>query len=171
MKLVISDYCLAPKERVKLSYKGKNPFGVCKAIPTMLIEFLEVPTWRVREKVFKWDFSGDIIDFYVEYVGEKPLDLRSTLEVSVKVHGKQSKTDKRGKLEFIKIKGTVTTTYELASIKIFGREVVPLKSLVWIYHKLFYNNQRLKYIQNGRRLVLRLANELKGMFGLLPVMA
>lgn len=161
--LRIEDDCLAPYPMLTVNYKGPNPFKVCKEVKELLIKIFEIEPKDVWERDFRWDISTEPHAFFIRMYADKGVDARTTIFAEVTMQGVQpSDPNKDGKITIL-IGGRMTTQYRLDSA--FKRSPIysgitklgglaEFGGLIWLYHRLFYEDVRRNYIRNqcNRRL-------------------
>jgi len=173
--LRLEDDCLAPQPKMKIDYTGPNPFAVCNAIRPLLITIFEIEPKDVWERDFRWDISTDPHGFFVRVYADKGLDSRSSIFAEVTIQGVQPSDPKKDGKVTILIGGKLRTSYPLDSA--FKRSPIysgitrlggfaEVGGLIWLYHRLFYEDVRRNYIkyQCNRRLEA-LWREIRKMLG------
>lgn len=163
MAFVIKDDLLAPKGVKILEYKGPNPFGFYSQVHNIMQLIFEVKGKDTFEPVFQWDITGDPRPFFIRTHIKKKFDNFTGIQVGLKIQGKQpADPAKNGEVK-IEIGGTIQTEYPARTIfqKIF------LKPLILLYHYIFYNNVRMKYMVYAQRGIERLEDELRASLNLI----
>jgi len=161
--LRIEDDCLAPAPKLKIDYTGPDPFKVCKHIRPLLITIFEIEPKDVWERDFRWDISTEPHAFFIRSYADKGLDARTKIFAEVTVQGTQPSDPRKDGKVTILIGGKLRTEYKLDTA--FKRSPIysgitrlgglaEVGGLVWLYHRLFYEDVRRNYIkyQCNRRL-------------------
>lgn len=156
--LRFEDDCLVPDRKIKLEFKGKNPFSVCKAARDIFKKVFGVGGSKIFERDFRWDMSSDPRYFFVRYIVKKGIDMRSHTINEIIFEGLQpSDPEKEGKV-------TITITAKL--ITEFERKTafqkLPLyKGIIWLYNFMFYDKARRDYLKMCVDWVNKLENEFR----------
>jgi hypothetical protein len=161
--LRIEDECLVPYPKLTINYTGPNPFRVCKEIRMIMIKIFEIEPKDVWERDFRWDISTEPHAFFVRVYADKPLDVRTSIFAEVTIQGVQPSDPKKDGKVTILIGGKLRTLYPLDSA--FKRSPIysgitrlgglaEVGGLLWLYHRIFYEDIRRDYIkyQCNRRL-------------------
>ena len=158
-KIIMREDCNAPSRWLFLDYSGKNPFGVASKIAEMLTPFFAVSSAGISETEFKWDNSGDPIDFYFTWWVERsdPFGRFSKQRYDIKVQGKQTKEDKTGSFT-LQIFGTLITEFDSGNP--FAR------GLWWFYDYIFYSSRRAEYLKDCEEHMRNFVNEIKKHFNI-----
>lgn len=154
---LVSDL-LAPIYFKVLEYEGPHPSRILKLIPQIILDVWRIDSPALYEDEFKWDVSADPIDFYGVWRGKEGIDERTSVFAIVKVHGKQSKKDKMGKVT-VWILGKMITKFPYRNV--FE------KALVWTYLFLFYAEQRRRYVAERKKRLDFLENEIRKYFDMM----
>jgi len=138
------DDCLAPEARLKVDYTGPNPFKAYQIARELLRKILEVEVIDLWERDFRWDVTSDPRMFFCRIYVDKGIDARSRAFIEVTIQGLQpSDPTKDGKVT-IYVGGRLRTLWNLESA--FQR--LPIyKGIIWVYHKMFYQNVRRGYLK------------------------
>jgi len=142
-KWTFEDDCLVPQGKIKIQYRGKNPFGIVQKAGGILRRIFEIEAKDFWERDFRWDISGEPKSFFVRNYVNKAIDLRSTILMEITFQGIQpSDPNKEGAL-IINMGATLTTQFELKG-KI---QLMPFyRGLLRLYNFAFYNKVRRKYL-------------------------
>jgi len=62
----IAEEVLVPAGAISIEFKGKNPFRIYHKLGGMLQTIFHGRGKNIFERSFKWDITGDPIDFFVE---------------------------------------------------------------------------------------------------------
>lgn len=144
-KYVIFDWVLAPQDKIKIDYKGPNPFRIYGMMSKLLQIIFYGRGKNVFEDSFKWDITGDPREFYfVMRFGDIKIDSRTGFEVSIRVFGVQPSdpTNPNGLL-YMEIKPSITTEFKFGNV--FEKAIA--MPFIWAYHRLIYSNVRRRYMQ------------------------
>jgi len=174
--LRIEDDCLDPAPKFKIDYTGPNPFRVAREVRALMIKIFEIEPKDVWERDFRWDISADPHAFFVRTYADKGLDARSSIFAEVVIQGVQPADPKKDGKVTILIGGKLRTLYKLDSA--FKRSPIysgitrlggfaEVGGLLWLYHRIFYEDVRRNYIkfQCHRRLEL-MWRELREILGM-----
>ncbi len=158
-KIVIQEDCLAPSRWIWLDYNGKNPFSVASKVAGMLQPFFGVSSAGVSETDFRWDTSGDPIEFYFTWwvVRSDPFGRFTKQRFDIKTQGRQSKESKEGSFT-LQLWGTLNTTFE--SSNPFAR------GLFFLYDYIFYARRRSEYLKDCEDTIREFRDEIKKHFNL-----
>jgi len=143
VKWTFEDDCLAPQGKIKIEYRGKNPFGIAQKAGGILRRIFEVEAKDFWERDFRWDSSSDPRSFFVRNYVNKGIDFRSSVLAEIIFQGTQPvDSNKEGAL-IISIGARLKTEYNLV-----GRiQNLPFyRGLLRIYNFAFYNKVRRKYL-------------------------
>lgn len=136
-KLVIVDECLVPRRLVWIHYKGADPIGFLKDFRTTLRFQFDVSSTRCYEKKLLWDYTGDPIRFYNEWIVKKEFSRFTNMWISLRALGYVSKGKKDGNFS-LELYGELKHTFEPSNW---------FTKYVWlIYNYMFYNKLRERYI-------------------------
>lgn len=154
--IVYTDALTAPNTAKKIVYKGPNPLGFKDNMVELLKHVLEIGSPNVHEKDLRWDATDG--SFYYEISAKRPEDRWTTLKISLRAWGQQNDDEKKMGAMTIKLKGVLETRVEYShSIH---------KSFWWTYSYLFYNRQRSKYFERGRKMLFTIENAIREMLGI-----
>ena len=153
-ELVLKADVLAPKDEKTLNFSVHHPSKVIDVIPGLIREVFKLTGTNLFEDKLKWDTSASVTSFYGSWRGKDSKDARTTIWAKVKVQGKQSK-DKSGSITIL-ISGELITKLPYTNIfqKIIARA----------YSYMFYSERRRKYIEEARRRLDILENEMRRTF-------
>lgn len=149
---------LLPHKHSKiLRYVGDHPSRILKIVPPLLLKIFRVTSTNLFEDDFRWDKSGEPIEFFAMWRIRDKKDVRTTCWTKVKVLGEQNSKDKKGRL-MIDIHPYMITEFPYSNFihKIFYRS----------YSYFFYGNQRRRYRERELILVDRLENNIREEFGI-----
>ncbi len=158
------DYVLAPSDKLKIEYKGPNPFRIYGMLPKWMQIVFHGRGKNIFEKRFKWDITTDPREFFFELeFGDASLDNFSKPIVKLRVFGMQPSdpNDPNG-LIYIEIKPILETEFKFKNRfeKMIGMP------FVWTYHKLVYNDVRRRYIQILKEQTFKLAAAIREELGI-----
>lgn len=151
---------LAPHYLKVLKYEGDHPSRVLKFIPGMMRTVFKVTSTNFFEDVFKWDNLTENNLFFGAWRGKDGKDNRTTLWVDVKVQGEQNEKTKRG---------NVTVWLRSYLITKFPYNNDLQKSILRIYARYFYSEQRRRYTEEARRLLGVLEKEIRAQLGMVQI--
>jgi hypothetical protein len=159
----IIDSVFAPDDKIKLDYKGPNPWRVYLALPKLMQLIYHGRGKNVFEDKFKWDITSDPRDFYFRLrYDDIKLDARTKFVTDILGLGRQhSDPNNPDSTVYIEIKCTITTKYDFANAfeKYIGM------SFVWLYHRMYYNNIRRRYIQMLKEQTIQLMEAIRKELG------
>jgi len=166
-KLLLEERCISLRPRLELNFTGPNPQKAYNKVMDILVHDMKIPRENIQEKEFDWERSTEVESFTAKFEVIKDFDKFSYmfLEISLKGSIKPSKEfGKEGKVNVV-IEGIVRTEYPQDTTweRSFLYEIFRM-----FYHKVFYQDQRRKYIEACRDWMLGMQSELKSFFNLLP---
>jgi len=168
-KLLLEEYCLTPKPRMELSYTGPNPQKAYQKLLDILLTVLKVQRENIQEKDFRWERAPEGEKFSAAMEVVKDFDKFSYMFLLLSISGiaKPSKEFEKEGTVTVRIEGVVRTEYpqDTAWQRSFFYEVFRT-----LYHKVFYQDQRKKYIDSCRDWMFLIQSELKSFFAMLPKM-
>lgn len=161
---VIFDYVLSPEDKLKIEYKGPNPFRVYGKIPKLLQDIFYGRGMNIFEESFKWDITDSPPSFYFKIrFDDAKFDRFTRYQIYIKVFGAQPSdlNDPNGLL-YMEIMPVITTTYEFSNV--FEKSIaIPF---IWMYHKFMYNNVRRRYMQMLKERTFRFAAAIRSELGI-----
>jgi hypothetical protein len=166
-KLMMEERCITLRPRLELSFKGPNPQNAYNKLLDILTHDIQIPRENIQEKEFNWERGSENEKFTAKFEIIKDFDKYSYmfLEIEMKGNIKPSKEfGKEGDMNIV-VEGMVRTEYPQDTTweRSFLYEIFRM-----FYHKVFYQDQRKKYIENCRDWMLSIQSELKAFFNLLP---
>jgi hypothetical protein len=143
---------LAPHNVKTIKFSGDHTSRILKIIPPLMKNIFKITSTKFFEDSVKWDTSGDPTSFYAVWRGRDDKDARTSVWVIVKVQGDETEKDKKGNLT-IYISGILVTTlpYDNAFWKVISQT----------YSRVFYSEQRRRYIAEARRYLEILESEIR----------
>lgn len=161
-KYVIFDYVLEPEDKLKIEYKGKDPFRIYNMLPGLMQKIFHGRGKNIFEDAFVWDVTTDPRGFYFEkkYDDDK-FDRFTSFKLKIRAFGNQPSDPEspKGTL-YMEIKPEIETKYEFKSI-VDKAIAVPF---IWLYHRIMYSSVRRRYMQilkeNTFKLVAAIRDEL-----------
>lgn len=157
-KLVYESDVLTPEYKKVLDYEGPHPSRILKELPELLTAVFKIKNKDVFEDEFRWDRSDDPATFFAEFRAQDAKDFKSKVWVGLRIIGEQSAKDKSGKFK-IQLRAFLRTEIEYDNS--FS------KSLHWLYNYAFYQSQRIRYMEEARVRLERLADEIRSLFNLM----
>jgi hypothetical protein len=143
VKWTFEDDCLAPQGRIKIEYRGKNPFGIVQKAGGILRRIFEVEAKDFWERDFRWDSSSDPRSFFVRNYLKKGIDFRSSVLAEIVFQGNQPADPEKEGVVVIYIGAQLTTEYNLVT----RIQKLPFyRGLLRIYNFAFYNKVRRNYL-------------------------
>lgn len=170
----MEDDCLAPEIKFRIDYVGPEPFKVVADMKETLRQVLGKETKDIWERDFRWDLTGDPRGFYTRYMVSEGWDANTMILWELTLQGWQPADPNKSGRMMILVGGVVTTRWDLNSgfkktplyngkIKIFGR--YEMGGLLWVYHRLFYNEVRRSALhkcqEKCEELIVRMRQILK----------
>lgn len=157
-KTVLESDVLTPEYKKVLDYSGPHPSRILKELPEIIMTIFKIKNKDVFEDEFRWDRSDDPAGFYMLLRAEDAKDSKSRVWVKLRIVGEQSAKDMLGKVK-IQIVGTLNTEIE------YNNSLS--RSLHWFYNHFFYQKQRIRYMEEARVRLERLADEIRSLFNLM----
>lgn len=157
-KIVIESNVLVPEYKKTLDYYGPHPSRILKELPELLQTIYKIKNKDVFEDDFRWDVSGDPISFYMEMRAQDAKDSKSKIWVGFRISGEQSAKDMVGKLKIL-MQSNLRTEIEYNNSTD--------RMLHWMYNRIFYEQQRLRYLEESRVRLERLADEIRSLFNIM----
>ncbi len=159
-KLVIRDECLIPRRLGWLNYKGPDPTGFLKNFRKTLRFQFDVSTTRCYERKLLWDYTGDPIRFYNEWIVKKEVSRFSNIWFTLRALGYVSKAKNDGDFS-LELYGDVEHTFKPSNW---------FTKYVWLlYNYLFYNKLRESYTVMCRDYLNNFTNWCKEKYGMMVV--
>jgi hypothetical protein len=143
-EIKIIDDILAPREFIRIGFKGENPFKVCEMVKGLLRIVLKVSTKDIFETDVRWDVTEDPRSFYGVWKGNYDHDRWTNSIIRIIIQGEQSVKDKTGHSTII-LKGTTETKFEYSNFI--------QRSFWWFYNQMFYYRQRRMYNEYAKDLI------------------
>jgi len=157
-ELKILDDLQAPGDTLKVRFKGPNPAAVLGMIPELLKNVMKISSKDTFETDMRWDAIGSDNGFYGVWMGKRGEDNWTKTFIRVLVQGDQSIADKTGKFE-LQLKGFIETSYNYSN---------SFQRMFWLfYNRHFYNEQRRKYIEEGKQDMFDIKEEIMSRFKIL----
>ncbi len=166
-KLVMEEPCITLRPRLEFTYSGPNPQDAYEKLIDIMITVMKVSRENIQEKKFVWERTKIPETFEAGMEVIKEFDKFSYMQLSISMKGSVQPSKEFGKEGSVSIvmEGYVRTEYPQDSMweRSFFYEAFRM-----FYHKIFYQDQRKKYIDTCRDWMLTLQNELKSFFNILP---
>ena len=168
-KLLMEEYCITLRPILEFTYTGPNPEKAYTKMIDILVNDLGIPRENIQEKSFVWDRSGPEEKFKSGIEATKNFDKYSYMQLEVNISGSVKPSKEFGKEGSVNVsmKGMVRTEYPQDTVweRSFLYEIFRM-----FYHRVFYQDQRKKYLDNCRDWMLNAQSEMKKFFNLLPKM-
>jgi len=142
-KWTFEDDCLAPAGRIKIEYRGKNPFGMVQKSKAILQRIFEVESKDYWERDFRWDITGDPRSFFVRTYVNKGIDARSGILAEVVFQGNQPADPNKDGSLVIYIGAKLKTEFNLVTK---FQQLPFYRGLIRFYNFIFYNKIRRGYL-------------------------
>lgn len=137
-----------------LKYNGEEPFKMRRFIEPLLKEKLEVSSSHIFPLYIAWDTTCG--SFKAKWIANKKFDRWTKFEFQIWCWGNQNE-GKRGDV-ISKICGFLKTKY------IYANSIQ--KSMWYSYSLLFYDMQRSKYAERGRKIAIDIWEEVQRRYGM-----
>ena len=166
-KLMIEADCLEPRVKIDLNYSGPNPDKIYPKLIEILKKVLAIPEHYIQEKEFTWDRSSVPEKFSAKVEAIKEFDKITymLLDISLKGEVKPSKEFGKEGSARLTIGGVIRSEYPQDTL--FQKTII-YQMIMNFYHKTFYQRKFEEYRKKCREMMLRLHNELKAFFEILP---
>lgn len=153
------DDCIEPTAKIKIEYKGPNPFEAYKRVVELVKIKLNISDDNAWERDFRWDAtSDDKFGFFIRYHFRKWHDKRTFTFIEMIFQGDQPKEENKvGNLTISIISKLMThyfLDYPLARTLVY-------KQFVKFYHENFYKKIRNKFFEECRNLTNLVIDEIK----------
>ncbi|HKZ45141.1 MAG TPA: hypothetical protein VJ343_00375 [archaeon] len=168
-KLMMEDHCMTYRPIMFFTYSGPNPHKIYPKIIDIVMTTLAVPKENIQEKEFNWDKSKPEEKFKITLEVIKDYDKFSYMLLFITVSGtaKPSKDfEKEGEAK-VEMDGVLRTEYPQDTMweRSFIYEIFRV-----FYHKVFYHEERKRYLDACRDSMMTFQGEIKSFFNLLPKM-
>ncbi len=159
-KIFIEDSIMSPRAELTIEYSGHNPFLICLIARDLIRDILKVDGSKMREDDIRWDKSDPNSRwFYGVWRGQKEEDNWTMYWFRISAEGSYSIKDNTGSV-FIQLRGHMYTTFEYSN---------PISLAFWqMFNYLFYWNQRRKYLEWSKDLMLEFKEKIQAAYGILP---
>lgn len=164
-KYIMEDDCLTPESTLRIDYKGPNPFKFYSQIVMLLRDILEIRTMNIWQREFRWDYSGDPIQFFYRVIGQKKYDAWTTAYIELTFQGKQPNDSAKDGEMVIFITPKLRT--EMPQDTVWQRSQI-YRGLRWFYFRTFYSNARRILLGKCIHATERINERLKSILGILP---
>ena len=164
-KYILEDDCLTPDRTLRIDFKGQNPFRFYSQIVLMLRDILEVRTFHVWQRDFRWDFSGEPRKFFYKVIVQKPYDAWTRGWFELVFQGTQPSDPKKEGELVILITPKLRT--EMPHDTVWQRSQI-YKTLRWFYFRTFYSNARRILLEKCIHATKKIVERLKHMYGIQP---
>ncbi|MCK5040393.1 MAG: hypothetical protein KAR87_05490 [Candidatus Aenigmarchaeota archaeon] len=137
-----------------MTYKGEEPFKIRRFIVPLFKDMMEISGSKVYPLYLGWDMTDGT--YKAKWMADKKLDNWSKLRLQIWCWGEAD----TGRANWMKAKvvGHLCTKYTYAnSIQ---------KSMWYTYSYIFYDKQRAKYANEGRRLMVAIWREIQKKYGM-----
>ena len=156
-KLLIKDDCLAPQKTLSLTYEGPNTMKIATQTSAFFSNFFKVSSAGWAEQDFRFDNSGDNLEFYARWWVRKSMSAYSELFWEITVQGEENKNTKKGRFSLV-IDADVEHRFP---------ENWALRGIFWMYHYLLYDRLRRDWIKRCSELAYGFRELLKQEFGII----
>ncbi len=157
-KIGIGTNILAPASSKTVQYIGPAPGRIFKLMPDMIKTTMGISAGSFWEDEIRWDASSNPVSFYGLWRGKKGLDALTKLWFEIEIRGTQDKETKQGDI-LVKLKGKLDTK--------IGYKTIIDKGFIIAYQKIFYKDQRLKYLEEANRKIQTLEDLIREEFNLM----
>lgn len=152
MGLILKDNALAPQTSVEINYVGPNPFQTYSIFKKIAEVDLKLKGKDILEEDFRWDITEDPRPFLVRFKLKIGFDKFSKGLIFVELRGKQPTIPEENGEVKISLSAHLETKYNIKKI------LIPL---IYLYHLIFYNSQRRKYLNDLKKAVDTIVSGLK----------
>jgi hypothetical protein len=165
-KLLIHDYCLFPLHRATLEFSGPNPQNAVEQSKKLLFQIWNVVEKEFQEREFKWDRTTAKEDFHLRWEIIKDLDTFSFYHVTIDIDGFAKPSKEFGKEGSVKIVIEPRLRTEYPQETVWQRSL-PYELFRVLYHKLVYESQRKKYLEECRIMMTNFNDGIRAFFNIL----
>ncbi|MCS7123676.1 MAG: hypothetical protein RMJ17_03870 [Candidatus Aenigmarchaeota archaeon] len=158
------DDCMEPTAKLKIEYRGPNPFEAYKRVLELLKVKLGISENEIFERDFRWDNTSDEKSgFFIRVYVMKKHDIRTHTFIELIFEGSQPRdVNKTGDLSISIITKLVTNYFLDTPIE----KTIFYKLLLKFYHNNFYKNVRERFFEECRTLSEKIVREIKNAFGI-----
>ncbi|MBN2252155.1 MAG: hypothetical protein JW701_00550 [Kosmotogaceae bacterium] len=158
------DEALSPSSVIVINYKGENPFRLYGEITKMMQIVYHGRGKNIFEKSFKWDITSDPREFSFDvWFDDAKFDNRTRPLIRVRCHGQQPSDPKSPNgICKIEIKPLIRTEYKFKH----PLEKQIAMSIIWLYHRLIYNDVRRRYMQILREQTFDLERRIRELYNM-----
>jgi len=153
------DDCIEPTAKVKVEYKGPNPFEAYKKVLELLKVKLNISDDEIFERDFRWDSTSDEKSgFFIRIYIMKNLDTHTHTFIEIIFNGDQPRDIKKPGSLTISVITKLVTQYALDTPL---ERTVFFKNLLNFYYNNFYKKIRENYFKDCRELSDKIIKEIK----------
>ena len=154
-KLMIWDYLFEPVKQIKITYAGKEPGKLYKKINELIRTTINVPDAYIQERDYSWEKLRDAEKFEVGWDVNKLFDLFSYIYIEIDLRGSSANGEGRA---VITIRPRLITEYPQDTI---WQQSIVYEMLRRTWHRIFYQQKRVEYLNTGKELLINFENALK----------
>ena len=164
-KYVLEDDCLTPDRRLRIDYRGPDPFRFYSQIVMLLRDILEIRTMHVWQREFRWDFSADPVKFFYRVISQKKYDAWTNAYIELTFQGTQPNDSSKDGDLVIFITPKLRT--EMPQDTVWQRSQI-YKGLRWFYFRTFYSNARRILLGKCIHATERINEKLRSIYNMIP---
>lgn len=154
-RLLIWDYIFEPVKRIKINYVGPSPESYYKKTNELIRTVFNVPDAYVQEKEYSWEKGEEAEKFEIAWEVNKLLDMFSYITIEISLKGFVSKGQGRAN---IVMRPRLITEYPQDTV---WQNSIVYEMLRRFWHKIFYHQRRMEFLNMGKELVVTFENSLK----------
>ena len=156
-KFIIRDHLLAPRYKISMRFKCKNPFLIHDIIQKLLQDVLKVTGKDVYEHRVTWDDTSVNREFFGHWHGQDECDRWSMKYITVKAQGAQNAETKMGWVQ-IWIEGELVTEFSYSN---------PFQRFFFeMFRRVFYSKQRREYIEEANDNIKEIKTRIRAAYGM-----
>ncbi len=160
--LKVTDRFLTPQYYIKLGFSGKGVNKSYSIVPKLMKKVFGIASKDWAEPSFKWDITDKVMrSFYVEWKADfkpalKTKDRWTKGQLNVTMQGEFNSQTGEGSFTLIIIPSLIVEFVYANSLQ---------RMLYEIYMRMFYAEQRRKYVEYSKMKMNEFIDELKSIYG------
>ncbi len=154
-KLLIWDYIFEPIKDLRISYVGPKPEQFYKKLNELMRTVFNVPDAYVQEKNYSWEKTKDGDKFEIDWEVNKVLDTYSYIVCEISLKGFSAGGEGKA---VIRLKPRLITEYPQDTI---WQQNIIYEMFRRLWHNMFYQNQRMEYLNLGKELLTSMESSIK----------
>ncbi len=144
---VLEDDCLAPEAKVKIDYRGPDPFKFYHKLKPLCRGIFEVESKDYWEKEFRFDNTGEMHGFEIKVFIKRALDAFSTIYVEIYIQGDQPADPTKDGWMRVEVGAKLRTE---SPYDTWIQRSSFYKAMRYFYFKVFYSDVRRGYLKMCR---------------------